>query len=67
MDCDNAYWFRGYPIPRGANYAPSPYGHYLPGDEPGYMCRLTESYCREDSCPAEKKEDRDVLREHVIR
>ncbi len=56
-DCNDAYWFTGCIIPRNGNYPERAWGTYLPGDEPGYMCRETEDYCSEHNCPKEDRDD----------
>lgn len=47
-NCPHRQYSKGYKIPVGSsNYPTSAYGHYLPGDEPGYYCDLDETCCDE--------------------
>ena len=51
--CKHRYWFKGCKQPRDLGMPEMMWGNYLPGDEPGYMCKLENDYCSEDieDCP----------------
>ncbi len=53
IDCEYLFYFDGCKIPKLDNYPESTWGHYLPGDEPGWYCGVTEELCDEKNCPLE--------------
>lgn len=55
-ECDHRKYFKGCKIGNDPSYPCSAWGHYLPGDEPGHICSITDIHCDEreeiliDSC-----------------
>lgn len=44
-ECHHCYYFHGYRIGKDHNMPQSCWLSYLPGDEPGYRCDLTDESC----------------------
>lgn len=47
-DCPNLYYSKGHKIGCDPGYPEMAWGSYLPGDEPGYRCKLSDESCGGD-------------------
>lgn len=56
-ECPYAVWNKGCKIPKSNYYPERAWGHYLPGDEPGWDCELLDGPCQPDNCPDEQTEE----------
>ena len=55
-ECKHRYWQRGIKQPRSNSMPERSWGHYLPGDEPGWMCDITGDGCYPEDCEQFKED-----------
>ena len=52
-DCPERYWQKGFRQPKDFGMPERSWGEFLPGDEPGWMCKIDDGGCVDSpkDCP----------------